>query len=156
MANNSKQNKNNRRGNNGGGHRTKLTPQLLGKFLSILADNGGIVSDACKAVGVARRSIYDKRDADPQFKADWEQAVDRGVDILEDEAKRRAAEGTEEPIFYQGEIVATIKKKSDYLMALLLKGHRTRYKERHELTGPDGQPLSSEVTLKIIRETIGD
>jgi hypothetical protein len=118
--------------NHGGGHRTKVTPELIDKFLTILSDNGGIVVDAAKDVGVARKNLYDKRESDPLFRKRWNQAVDRGIEILEDEAKRRASEGTEEPVFYMGRIVGTVRRKSDYLMGLLLKGHRPRYRKESE------------------------
>jgi hypothetical protein len=42
-------------------------------------------------------------------------------DALEREAWRRAVEGFDEPVHYQGEVVGYVKKYSDRMLELLLK-----------------------------------
>ena len=72
-----------------------------------------------------------------------EQAAQR----LEAEAKRRAVEGVEEPVFYQGKQCGVIKRYSDALLMFLLKGAMPdKYKERTstELTGAGGKDLRVE------------
>lgn len=115
--------------------KTKLTEDLIGSFFRLLAKNGGIVTDAARDLNISRTALYGKRLTDSEFKDQWDQAVDLGVDVIEDEAKRRALTGTEEPVFYQGEIVGYIWKKSDYCIGLVLKAHRFKYRERHEISG---------------------
>ena len=68
---------------------TKVTPEKKAKFLSVLAE-GGSVTQAARAIGVARKNVYAWRNKDEQFKADWEDAVEEGTDLLEDVAVRRA------------------------------------------------------------------
>ena len=131
------------------GNVPKVTPELKANFLVNLANNGGIVADACKAVDISRTEAYRERDADPEFMAAWIKAVDDGIDVLEDEAKHRAKDGVHEPIFFQGAIVGYVRRPSDQLMSLMLKSHRARYTERHEITGPNGGPLQTTVQIYL-------
>lgn len=127
--------------------KTKLTPELLNKFLTLVANNGGIISDACRDLNLSRTVIYTRKHADEEFAVLMEKAQDDGIDLLEDEAKRRALDGTEEPVFFQGKICGHIRRKSDTMMNMMLKGHRKRYRDKHEISGPDGGPLSGKVHI---------
>lgn len=132
------------------GYRTKLTPALLGQFLVILERNGGIVRHACRNLNISRTALYDKRESDEKFAAAWNKAVDRGIDVLEDEAKKRAIEGEREPIYYQGKRVGSIMKKSDFCLSMVLRAHRAKYRlTRTELTGPEGEPLTDVVRIYL-------
>lgn len=93
------------------------------KFLAALAQ-GDSVAGACRASGIARRTAYRWRVGDDDFLEAWEDAIDEGTDLLEDEARRRAVEGVEQPVMYQGKQVATVRKHSDPLLIFLLKGRR--------------------------------
>lgn len=129
---------------------TKLTAVRIEKFLEILANNGGIVTDAAKDIRISRTALYNHRAVDKEFEKLWDEAADRGVDVIEDEAKRRALNGVREPVYYQGDIVGYIWKKSDLCISLILKAHRPKYRlERHELTGADGKPLPSNVIIYL-------
>ena len=50
----------------------------------------------------------------------WDEALDRSADALEEEARRRAFEGVDEPMYYKGEQIGTTKKYSDVLIMFLL------------------------------------
>ena len=55
------------------------------------------------------------------------------MDDLELEARRRAVEGTERPVFYQGGEVGYVREYSDTLLIFLLKAHRpNKFRERVE------------------------
>jgi hypothetical protein len=43
---------------------------------------------------------------------------------MEDEAMRRAVDGWDEPVYQKGEQVGVVRKYSDSLLALLLRGRR--------------------------------
>ncbi len=102
----------------------------------------GNVTLACEMARLPRRSAYDWREDDPEFAADWVKSLDLGIDALEDEANRRAREGTLEPVYYQGKEVGQIRKYSDILLIFLLKGRRPEvFRERIEHTGKGGQTL---------------
>ncbi len=112
-------------------------------FLTSLAHTCN-VSKAAEAAGVSRTCVYEWRKADPAFATEWEHARRVGAEALEDEAVRRAYEGVEEPIFFQGAQAGIVRRYSDTLLIFLLKGALPeKYAERHrtELTGAAGGPL---------------
>lgn len=81
------------------------------KFLDGLRLHG-IITQAAADAQIDRSTAYYERQRDPVFAQEWEEALDRGVDMLEDVAKKRAYEG------------------SDTLLIFLLKAHRpNRYRE---------------------------
>jgi hypothetical protein len=103
--------------------RTNRPPQKRKVFLDALAETG-MVKTAYERAKISHASIYDWREADPQFAADWDEALERGIDRLEDEAMRRAMHGTPEPVFYQGEECGQIRRYSDTLAIFMLKSRR--------------------------------
>lgn len=105
------------------GHPT-LTDELLDEFIEELAENGGIVSRAAKHVGVSRVALYAKRNANMGFAKRWAEAINAGTDVLEEEAFRRAVEGTDRPVYYQGIECGHIREYSDKMLELLLKSRR--------------------------------
>jgi hypothetical protein len=113
-------------------NRTTRTPEKDAKFLDALT-NGASISCAAKAAGYGRASVYEWRSADADFAAAWDEALDTGTDLLEDEALRRAKEGVDEPRFYEGEICGHVRKYSDTLTIFLLKARRPeKYGDRLE------------------------
>lgn len=57
---------------------------------------------------------------------------------------RRAREGVDEPVFYQGDECGSVRKYSDTLAIFLLKGampEKYRENTRMELTGANGGPV---------------
>lgn len=123
--------------------RTIRTPKKEAKFLAALQGTCN-VRHACEAANIAPNSVYLWKRDDPEFSRKWEQALEIGSDTLEAEAIRRARDGVDEPVFYQGEVCGTVRKYSDTLLIFLLKGHKPeRYSEKvqTELTGKNGAPL---------------
>jgi hypothetical protein len=121
----------------------KLTPEKLTAFCAALAETCN-VGRSCAAVGISRQTAYTWREDDPAFAAAWERAMKCGLTLLEDEMHRRAIEGTEEPVFHQGEVCGTLRKYSDTLAIFLAKSHnpeKYRDNSRMELTGADGGPV---------------
>lgn len=111
-------------------NRTKRTDSRQEKFLAVLAQTCN-VSEAVRAAGIGRTTAYAWRETDQAFRAAWDEAEQEGADALEREAWRRAVEGVDRPITYQGDITATYKEYSDRLLELLLKAHRPeKFKDR--------------------------
>ena len=107
------------------------------RFLGHLADTGN-VSAACRLAKLDRRTAYQWRGADADFRRLWQEALDAAVDALEAEARRRAVEGVEHPHFHQGQVAGTVKRYSDALLMFLLRAHRPeRFRERHADTPAD-------------------
>ncbi|MBI3648908.1 MAG: terminase [Actinobacteria bacterium] len=107
-------------------------------FLAALRDRGNVRA-AARAAQVDRSTPYKLRGADPVFANAWEDAMDDAADVLEAEARRRATLGVDEPVFYKGVPVGSVKRYSDTLLMFLLKGARPHiYRERFgvEYGGP--------------------
>jgi hypothetical protein len=158
-------------------------------FLQALG-SGCTVSESATAAGISSTTAYKLRKADADFAEAWLLALEDSADVLEREARRRAIDGVEEPVVYQGQLTPvwqygddgqvltepydtlvrdkdgdmvtkveqrpvqarnadgslkwlTIRKPSDALLALMLKGRRKEVfgTDRTELTGRDGAPL---------------
>lgn len=132
--------------------RTKRTPEKMAEFLEALEKTAS-VTKSCELSAIARRSVYEWRDDDEEFRAKWDAALELGTDALEDEAIRRAMHGTDKPVYQGGELVGHIREYSDTLTIFMLKARRPdKFKERtaHELTGKDGAPL-----VPIVNITVG-
>jgi len=135
-------------------NRTKLTDRAREKFIEVLRHTCN-VSEAARAVGISRTTAYEHR-ADAQFALAWDEAEQEAADRLEREAWRRAVDGVDKPVTHQGKITATYKEYSDRMLEMLLKAHRPeKYRERvsAEVSGPKGDPIKSEVTHILDRES---
>lgn len=91
-------------------------------FLAELAECGSVKA-ACRKAGVDRSHAYDTRQKDADFAGAWDIAKIEGGETLEDEARRRAVDGTDKPVFHQGVQCGTIREYSDSLLAILLKAN---------------------------------
>lgn len=128
-----------------------------------------VIKHACVAVGIDRTTAWRTRKSDEAFAEAWDAAMEEGIDRAEAEAFRRAVVGFEEPVIDRGRLAyryeryldddgaehyrllldehgqpipLTVRKHSDALLGLVLKGRRKSvYAERKELTGADGAAL---------------
>lgn len=121
-------------------------PKWEKAFITALALQG-VVAYACQESKVSRSMAYQHRANHEDFAAAWDEALEMAADALELEARRRAHDGVDEPVYGRvgkdedGEI-GTIRKYSDTLLMFLLKAARPqKFRERHEISTPDGQPL---------------
>ena len=73
---------------------------------------------------MTRDAAYKARERSGQFRAQWDAALDEAADILEAEARRRAVEGWDEPVFQKGEQVGVVRKFSDQLLITLMRADR--------------------------------
>jgi hypothetical protein len=89
-------------------------------FLAAL-ENTGSVTTAAEAAGIKRWNAYDAKRGDQEFAAAWEQALDVSADTLEDEARKRAFDG------------------SDVLLMFLLKGLRPQKWRESRATIPPAE-----------------
>ncbi len=110
---------------------------------------------------ISRRTHYKWIEKDSAYAAAFEEAKIAATDALVAEARRRAVQGVEEPIFYNGKLVQTIRKYSDTLLIFLLKGALPEvYRERYEISGgkkpirvesdPGRETLTDETLRKLI------
>lgn len=112
----------------------KLIPRKRLKLLQYIVEYGGNISAAAKRIGVNPSYICALRRRDSEFDAAVQEAIDRGAELLESEAIRRAFTGVEKPVFYQGIQVGHVQEYSDALLRFLLKAKKPAiYGDRTDL-----------------------
>lgn len=99
----------------------KLTDETKEAIIEMLTEIPNITAVA-KMFRVNTSTIRKHRKSDPEFDQAVLDAIEDGYDMLEEEARRRAVDGVQEPIYYMGEKVGEVTKYSDQLLTLLLKG----------------------------------
>lgn len=139
----------------------------------------GIKAKAARAANVSYATVSAREARDADFAAAIADAMEEAVDKAEAEAWRRGVEGFSEPLTYQGQITyemeqysdedgtpryrqrldelgnpipVVIRKHSDALLALVLKGRRKKvFADRTELTGADGGPMQVDSSARAAR-----
>src|SRR5215469_18944091 len=110
-----------------------LTPNQE-KFLGAYAEHARVFK-AAEIAGVARTQHYAWLKESRVYAKAFDEVKAQAAQALEDEAVRRAVNGVDKPVFYQGEVCGQVTEYSDTLLAMLLKAHiPDRYKERSETT----------------------
>ena len=80
----------------------KFTPAKRQQFIETLADTGNVTL-AAEAIGMSRRQVYNVRETDQEFRAEWDDAIERSMDNLEHALRKRALDGVDEPVVQHGE-----------------------------------------------------
>lgn len=117
-------------------------------FIAALEKTGNISAAARKAK-ISRNTVYElyRDPAAADFKQAWDDALEVATDALELEARRRAATGVLEPVYYQGKRAGQVRRYSDTLLIFLLKAHRPeKFRENVDVTS-GGKPLTIKVGL---------
>lgn len=92
------------------------------------------MSGACEQANLPRQTVYQWRDANPDFAAAWEEALEHGAEAMEDEARRRGVDGTQKPVYQGGKLVGHVQEYSDTLLIFLLKGRKPeKYRENSHI-----------------------
>lgn len=91
----------------------------------------GTISHAAKAAEIRRETHHEWVRSDPVYAAAFAEAKEQAVECLEREARRRAIEGVDEPVYQGGELVGYKRRYSDTLLIFMLKAEAPdKYKER--------------------------
>lgn len=96
------------------------TPDKQRHFIETLAATASI-SEAARFVGMTRQSAHRLYRRDAKFRAAWDEAMRAAVGVLAATAFDRAVNGTEEQIWYKGEMVGVREKHHDRLLIYLLR-----------------------------------
>lgn len=148
------------------------------KFLTALMTYP-VLQYAAEQAGIDRTTAWRAMQADKEFNAAVEAAMEAGVDQAEQAAFKRGVFGWEEPVVHQGRLAyayeryvdddgkeqyrqvldangqpvpLTIRKHSDALLAKVLSARRASYRtERTELTSPDGSMSPMDETTRAAR-----
>ncbi len=127
--------------------RTTRNKQLA--FLKAYRSSGS-VSLAAQEAKIARRTHYNWLESDSRYRKDFEEAQSEYIDTLEREVDRRAFEGVDTPVFYQGMQVATVKRYSDRLAMFRLRALAPeKYVERSQVDVSAEVQHSGQVTLYL-------
>lgn len=111
------------------------TREAQERFLVAYAELGNVGAAAMQA-DVGRRTVYDWLQ-DAEYAERHRDARESACDRLEEEARRRAVDGVERPIWQRGQVVGSVREYSDRLLEMLLRANRPeKYRDRHstELT----------------------
>lgn len=100
----------------------KWTEDNTVSFLRVL-ESTGKYSHASRAIGAPLSAYRLRSERDPLFKAKMEEAIQFYKDGFEVEAVRRAVNGVDKDIYWQGTVVGTEKHYSDSLLARLLRAN---------------------------------
>lgn len=120
------------------GNDERTTIEKKADFLRHFADSGNVTKSALET-RIDRTTVYRWKKEDPEFGVAFDEAEEMGGMALEDEAHRRA---------FEGSLIVTkngsYRQHSDLLTIFLLKARfPEKYidKSRTELTGANGAPL---------------
>lgn len=138
---------------------TKLTERRKMAFLLELSRHGSLVRAARAASPRAssrygaKQTFLDERERDPEFAAQWEEAMEAAKADIEHEIYRRAQEGWDEPIYggrYREQVVGTVRRYSDRLLELRAKALLPAYRETSAVS------VNSRVTHNLDAGVLGD
>ena len=96
-------------------------------FLAEYAYSGNL-SRAARIAKVDRHLHYEWL-PDPKYAEAFTRAHSQFKEGLEEELHKRAKEGELEPVWYQGQKVGTVRKKSDILLMFAMKKHIPEYRD---------------------------
>jgi hypothetical protein len=107
-----------------------ITPEEWETFFFEFAKTG-VLRRACSTAHISPTAVYYHKRKSPLFALRLTIYKDIGGDALEEEAFRRAVEGVNKDIFWQGGVCGTETVYSDSLLSMLLKGAKPdKYKDR--------------------------
>ena len=114
----------------------KTLPAIVwGKAVIQAIAQTGNLTLASQIAGVDRAVVYRRYKADAEFRQQYDEAMETGIDILEAEARRRAMAG------------------SDTLLIFLLKGARPeKYRDNYHVTSTT-QPTNYVIDLGLPDDT---
>jgi hypothetical protein len=110
----------------------------------------GSLRKAALAADVARSNHTKWLKSSDSYAKAFKVAEEVACQVLEDEARRRAVEGVEEPIYYQGVRVGHRQVRSDVLLMFLLKGaNPDKYRDRADVThrGDKEHPIPVDMNM---------
>jgi hypothetical protein len=112
----------------------------------------GSVTAAARAARITRACHYLWLQTDAQYALVFGQSKMIAGDVLEDEAVRRAVEGWEEPVYYQGNKVGSVTRYSDGMLQFLLRGFKPeKYgTQRIQIPAPGVAAVESRVEVVFV------
>ena len=117
----------------------------LKTFLHFLSRSGS-VSYAAEQARVERRTLYRRRANDEHFAAQWDEALNLGIDRLQDDAMKRALGAAERAVWRNGKQVGSVQQYDNKLLQFLLRAHRPEIYGEKKQSMP---PLSFDLAKRL-------
>ncbi len=108
-------------------------------FLKAIYETGGSITKSANLANVSAQSHYNWLASDPHYAHVYKIQDERAIDLYVEEARRRAVDGVDEPIYQGGQLVGSKTKYSDRLLEVILKKKDPSYR--------DYQPQSTNVGI---------
>lgn len=122
------------------GRELKLTPKQRA-FLSAYSACG-MISHAARAAGCGRALHNHAIKKGGDYAEAFSIAKEEACEVMEAEARKRAVDGWEEPVYQGGELVGMKRKYSDVLLIFMLKGAMPeKYADRQKTEISTGDPV---------------
>ena len=126
-----------------------------GAFLAAF-EKSASVTEAAEAAGIHRRTHYDWLENDDEYEGRFKEAKEVACETLESEARRRAVDGWDEPVFFKEGIVGYKRRFDSTLLIFLLKANNPEKfadRHQHEHSGRGGGPINHSISIqKIVDE----
>jgi hypothetical protein len=103
-------------------HPGDYTQKQLVTFFRTLATTGS-VSLAARRAKASRNGLYKRLARDERFARRWDQALQMGLERVNDEAMLRAIEGEEREVRRKGRKIGAVRHYDSRLMMFLLRAH---------------------------------
>jgi hypothetical protein len=126
--------------------RKSWTARRRTAFLTELAATAN-VSHAARTVDMTAQGAYKLRSRDPAFDAAWQAALGAGYERLELQLLDRALNGTQQDVWYRGEVVGARTAFSDGLALRLLTAHRSTVHKSQ--AAPDPEVVRAQIIKKL-------
>lgn len=135
-------------------HRSLLYSKLIAaKMLAFLVEyqDTGLVTQSAATIKSTARTIRQWRNSFPMFAELCGDLQESMVDVAEDELYKRAIVGEDVNVYHQGQVVDTIKEKSNDLLKYLLNANRHKFRAKSEvaMTGAGGGPIQVEELVNV-------
>jgi hypothetical protein len=110
----------------------------------------GTVTGAAKEAGIDRTTHYLWMENDREYADEFKGAEQQFCDLVRETVRDRAIVGISQEVYNaKGDFVGHRVVYSDRLLELLAKAKCPEFREKHELTGPNGSPLKIEVVTGV-------
>jgi len=121
------------------GGRRPIAAFRLDDFLTQLGETGS-VTEAALRCGLRRSTLYALRQSSQSFARRWQEALDRGVDRIQDGAMAYAINGHLRPVWFRGQQVGVTQHIDPRFMQFMLRAHRPDLYNRAPAPPPPPPP----------------
>ena len=130
----------------------RTTNERKRAMLEAYAETCNIVG-AARAARIERKTHYLWLGKDAGYAEAFKKRRQSAADYLESVAVERATNGWLEPVFYQGKKCGSVRRFSDGLLQLLLRGMMPeRYgAQKAEISGPGGDPIQAKIEVVFVK-----